>query len=288
MPKGPKGEKRPADVIGAAVKVMQIATGEIEETTDDGKNKAAVELGRKGGKARAEKMTPERRSEIARKAEIEKEIAGLRLEISEIDAELNERRHTGDLAARIIEELREAGSEVVEGELRRIQPILQRLYARIDPHVAFRAVRLLTEYRRGRGNLRTSVIDTAEDVSADEPGIVLSSSQMNALAVSVFLAFNLGLPSLPLQAAILDDPLQSLDDVNLLGLIDMLRRTKERRQLFLSTHDARFAGLLERKLRPIRAGQRTIVIELSGWSRQGPLVEFREISADTEALRIVA
>jgi hypothetical protein len=69
MPKGPKGEKRPTDVIGAAVKVMQIATGEIEETTDDdGKNKAAVELGRRGGKARAEKLTPEQRTEIARKA----------------------------------------------------------------------------------------------------------------------------------------------------------------------------------------------------------------------------
>ena len=68
MPRGPKGEKRPADVIGAAVKVMQIATGEIEEDTDDGKDKAAVELGRKGGKARAAKMTPERRAEIARKA----------------------------------------------------------------------------------------------------------------------------------------------------------------------------------------------------------------------------
>lgn len=68
MPKGPKGEKRPADVVGAADKVMQIATGEIGETTDDGKNKAAVELGRKGGQARAKKMTPEQRSEIARKA----------------------------------------------------------------------------------------------------------------------------------------------------------------------------------------------------------------------------
>ncbi len=68
MPKGPKGEKRPADVIGAAVTVAKIATGEIEETTDDGKNKAAVELGRKGGKARAEKMTPAQRTEIARKA----------------------------------------------------------------------------------------------------------------------------------------------------------------------------------------------------------------------------
>ncbi len=69
MPKGPKGEKRPADVIGAAVKVMQIATGEIEEDLDDdGKNKAAVELGRKGGAARAKKLTKEQRSEIARKA----------------------------------------------------------------------------------------------------------------------------------------------------------------------------------------------------------------------------
>lgn len=69
MPKGPKGEKRPADVIGNAVKVMKIATGEEpEELTDDGKDKAAVSLGRRGGKARAEKMTAERRAEIAKKA----------------------------------------------------------------------------------------------------------------------------------------------------------------------------------------------------------------------------
>ena len=69
MPKGPKGQKRPADVIGNAVRVMQIATGEAEEEYDDnGKNKAAVELGKKGGKARAASMTPERRREIAKKA----------------------------------------------------------------------------------------------------------------------------------------------------------------------------------------------------------------------------
>ncbi|NQV40688.1 MAG: RNA-binding protein [Nitrosopumilus sp.] len=69
MPKGPKGQKRPADVIGNAVRVMQIATGEAEEEFDaDGKNKAAVALGRMGGKARAAKMTPEQRSEIAKKA----------------------------------------------------------------------------------------------------------------------------------------------------------------------------------------------------------------------------
>ena len=69
MPKGPQGQKRPRDVVSNAVKVMRIATGEEEEEfEDDGKNKAAVELGRKGGKARAAKMTAKRRKEIAQKA----------------------------------------------------------------------------------------------------------------------------------------------------------------------------------------------------------------------------
>ena len=73
MPKGPTDEKRPADVIGNTVKVMRIATGEEQEEYDGqepGKNQAAAELGRKGGKARAEKMTPERRTEIARRAAV--------------------------------------------------------------------------------------------------------------------------------------------------------------------------------------------------------------------------
>ena len=68
MPRGPKGEKRPADVIGNAVHVMKIATGEIEDTVpDDGKDKAAQALGRKGGRARAEKLSAAQRAEIAKK-----------------------------------------------------------------------------------------------------------------------------------------------------------------------------------------------------------------------------
>ncbi len=69
MPKGPQGQKRPADVTGNAVRVMEVATGQREEEfEDDGKDPAAKALGAKGGKARAKKLTPERRSEIARKA----------------------------------------------------------------------------------------------------------------------------------------------------------------------------------------------------------------------------
>jgi hypothetical protein len=67
MPRGPKVQKRPADVIGNAVKVIRIATGdETEALTEDGKNAAAVALGRRGGLARAASLSKRRRVEIAR------------------------------------------------------------------------------------------------------------------------------------------------------------------------------------------------------------------------------
>jgi hypothetical protein len=66
MPRGPRGERRSADVIAAAVKVMRIATGEIEE--DYGKAPKRAKGGKRGGKARAAALTPEQRSEIARAA----------------------------------------------------------------------------------------------------------------------------------------------------------------------------------------------------------------------------
>ena len=57
MPKGPQGQKRPADVIARAVIIAKIATGEIEDVRptpeSEGKDPAAVALGRKGGQARA-------------------------------------------------------------------------------------------------------------------------------------------------------------------------------------------------------------------------------------------
>lgn len=66
MPKGPRGESRPADLIGAAVMVGRIATGEIEEHRCEPSGK--VRSGLAGAKARAEKMSKEERSAVARKA----------------------------------------------------------------------------------------------------------------------------------------------------------------------------------------------------------------------------
>ena len=66
MPKGPRGERRPADVIGCAVAVARISVGEIEEHPKEPSGK--VRSGHAGAKARAQKLTSEKRSEIAKKA----------------------------------------------------------------------------------------------------------------------------------------------------------------------------------------------------------------------------
>jgi hypothetical protein len=64
--KGLRGERRPADVIGAATMAVKIATGEIDEKLP--LESAAAEFGRRGGKARAASLTKKRRKEIAQQA----------------------------------------------------------------------------------------------------------------------------------------------------------------------------------------------------------------------------
>ncbi len=64
MPKGPQGQRRPADAIGNAVHIARIATGEIEETTL--KQPAKRKSGLAGAKARADSLNNEERSEIAK------------------------------------------------------------------------------------------------------------------------------------------------------------------------------------------------------------------------------
>lgn len=72
MPERSRNKKRPRDISQLATEIVKEATGEKKKEPEVKKNPAAVELGRlgglKGGKARAAKLTPEQRKEIARKA----------------------------------------------------------------------------------------------------------------------------------------------------------------------------------------------------------------------------
>jgi len=228
-----------------------------------------------------------RATEQVQRSELATQLAELQRDLARRQIEWEARSQTGELASDLITALRGAGNAIVSEELNRIDPLLQRIYATVDPHPSFRVVRFLAGESRGHGRVWTTLTDEAERKTVTDPSVVLSSSQLNVLAVSTFLALNLAIDSLPLQVVALDDPLQSLDTVNLLGLADLLRRVRASRQVIVSTHDSRLASLLSRKLRPTQ-GTRTRVVELDAWSRTGPGLHQSDVPSDTSPLKLVA
>jgi DNA repair exonuclease SbcCD ATPase subunit len=227
-------------------------------------------------------------AEAERAAEIAAELPDLDGEIATVTEQLDRRAVVGEDTRRLHESLRELSESLVLNELESIEPMLRNIYASVDPHPSFKIPRLLAEMKGGRGRMWTVLEDKVANIEGSVPGHVLSSSQLNVLAVVTFMAMNLSAGTLPLNLAALDDPLQSLDNVNLLGLADLLRRTRAQRQLMVSTHDDRLAGLLQRKLRPVSEGQRTTVITFDGWDRHGPRVQARDVEPDVAPLRLVS
>ena len=278
--------------VGLAELAINVQTeGDFYSSIETALEENAQQLDRlSAARARGEviALSLARTGQLARKNEIAREVLQVKNELELARTEFETRRDTGELVTNMIEGIRRASSDLVENELRRTESLLQRIYSTADPHPEFRVVRLLSRMRQGHGRIVAEVEDPIHNLRNDSPSSLLSSSQMNVLAVAVFLSLNLGTHTLPLKTVILDDPLQSLDDLNLLGLIDLLKRIRERRQLIISTHNSQFASLLERKLRPISSSQRTVRVELSGWSSEGPMVAQTDVDRDLMPIKIAA
>ena len=119
--------------------------------------------------------------------------------------------------------------------------------------------------------------------------LVFSSAQANAVVLAAFLALGWAAGDRGFPFVLLDDPLQALDDVNVLGFADLARRLRRQRQVVLATHEERFASLLERKLTGRAEGEELIVHRFLSWSRSGPLVDTRTISPRPDLrLRVIA
>jgi DNA repair exonuclease SbcCD ATPase subunit len=272
LPVQPREAASPRAALSMARDAIVAELNEIASLTQEGEELALVAA---------------RQTEGERRAEVEEEVGQLAKNVRREETILAERDATGELAQELIVGIRERSSDVIDDQLSELQPLLSRIYGRIDPHPALRDVSLRAWVERGRGRIEPVLADEVFGFRTTRPAAVLSSSQLNSLALATFLTLNLGVGHVPLETAILDDPLQSLDDVNLLGVIDLLRRVRTQRQLFVSTHDERFGTLLERKLRGI-AQHRTVRIDLHAWSRTGPQVTQREIEPDPKPLRLVA
>lgn len=168
---------------------------------------------------------------------------------------------------RIIDSAKRAERSIVSELLERRQPVLSALYKRLRPHPIFDELNV--NYRkfaeRGEAYFRASSLEGETNIAT-----TFSSAQLNAVAICVFLSLNLGQGTTGLIGAYLDDPIQNMDDFNVLGLLDLLRQVGRDRQLVISTHDVQIGELIRKKLRPSHVGRRTIVHRFVRYDSNGP------------------
>jgi DNA repair exonuclease SbcCD ATPase subunit len=199
-------------------------------------------------------------------------------------AKLGERAAHASRLAGEAKTLAAASTQAISGVTRerfaRLQPLVDDIFARLAPHPAFTALgfEMGVSYRSGVAD--PFVKDPESGVTGD-PLLVFSSSQANVAALTYFLALSWAADAQALPFLLLDDPLQSMDDVNALGFSDLCRHLRQRRQLVVSTHEQRLAALLERKLAPRSSRVRTRLIQFTGWDRDGPTIEQRDIEAES-------
>ncbi|WAH96190.1 ATP-binding protein [Arthrobacter sp. MMS18-M83] len=188
----------------------------------------------------------------------------------------------------LAEKTLDARVEVTEKRLRSIQPLVADIFRRLDPHPAFKTVEFELDTYYRRGTTSPLVIDQVAGIAAD-PLLIFSTSQANIVALSYFIAMSLSMDDSGLPFLLLDDPVQSMDDVNVLGFADLCRHLRGRRQLIVSTHERRLSGLLERKLAPRSEGARTRIIRFTGWDRSGPTVDERDVDGQLleEPIRVL-
>jgi exonuclease SbcC len=128
--------------------------------------------------------------------------------------------------------------------------LINAIYRRIDPHPDFKRVEFACDFEDEKPTLEVFVADQAGDLIS--PNLYFSAAQVNILSLSIFLARALHAKNgvEDIRCIFIDDPIHSMDSINVLSTIDLLRSLslKFNRQIILSTHDRNFFELLQRKL----------------------------------------
>jgi len=130
--------------------------------------------------------------------------------------------------------------------------LINTIYRKIDPHPDFKRIDFSCSFPEN-GNPKLQVYIADEDGNnIVSPTLSFSSAQINVLSLSIFLAKALNTTNAgnPVDCIFIDDPVQSMDSINVLGVIDLLRSisTTLDKQIIISTHDDNFHALLKQKL----------------------------------------
>lgn len=130
--------------------------------------------------------------------------------------------------------------------------LINKIYSKIDPHPDYNKIEFDCDFKDKSPRLQIYTSDTENKKSV--PSLYFSSAQINILSLSIFLARALKASdpktTEPIECIFIDDPIQSMDSINILSFIDLFRSLTVNldRQLIVSTHEENFHLLLQKKI----------------------------------------
>lgn len=189
----------------------------------------------------------------------------LQSELTELEVKLDQRIQVDTLLtterAAVIEKLKILINNFFYEDLINV------IYKKIDPHPSFKKVEFKSDFDSDNPGLNIVVSD--EEGVMISPILYFSAAQSNILSLSVFLASALHATDdegNPIDVVMIDDPIQSMDSINILSTIDLLRSIclQFNKQVIISTHDENFFGLLQRKIPAEIFGAKFLQLEKFG------------------------
>ncbi|WP_066403757.1 AAA family ATPase [Flavisolibacter tropicus] len=131
------------------------------------------------------------------------------------------------------------------------EDLINKLYQKIDPHPEYRQIKFKCDFTGDKPKMNVFVNDDGKTFVI--PNLYFSTAQMNILSLSIFLAKALNATDddgNPIDCIFIDDPIQSMDSINILSTIDLFRSIVNNlnKQIILSTHDENFHILLQKKI----------------------------------------
>ncbi len=134
--------------------------------------------------------------------------------------------------------------------------LINAIYKKIDPHPDYKSIEFKCEFGESKPRLQiftTKIDDQGKEIKS-VPALYFSTAQINILSLSIFLARALKTKNTDTRESIdcifIDDPIQSMDGINILSFIDLFRGiiTSLGKQLIVSTHEENFHLLLQKKI----------------------------------------
>ncbi|WHY84010.1 AAA family ATPase [Neobacillus novalis] len=214
----------------------------------------------------------EMNTEKMRLIHLQKDLASMKNQVVDLKNKEIEMNKDSAYLLELVNKSSEAVSNLNEKVFSKLKETIQTIFEQINSHPIFTKLDLAMDKYRNNNCLTINVskMNGTKEIKANAP-YVFSSAQVNSIALSLFLAMSLKQKWSPLQLIGMDDPIQSMDEVNVISFIDLMRLfvDKHRKQIIISTHDQSFYKLILKKFRYYNL----VTIEYEAYGDKGPTIK---------------